>query len=269
MNADEGDPQPPEQVRQLWACVQKALEANNNPTPREIDRCAAVAGEKLAATTIDGWFKTWSVVPTWDRFNALVKALAAEEDEDWKKLHEEALIADRRHKKGQRRNSSTDVHQPTQSTSQATDIQTDPQPADDPDDTGTKDSSRSLHRVRWTIVVPVFIAVVTLLMLGIFLIPSEPEPSANNPHGGAPYPDSQSESPTVHYCTYVIKEPAEVYAAPDTSSPVIKFKYLNEKIRTVNRQHPPNWIAVRTPQNAPGFNWMETSTLAPLMPCQP
>jgi len=63
---------------------------------------AAAAGVELAASTIEGWFKTWSVVPAWEKFEALIKALAAEHDQDWRSLHRAALKAHRERKREER-----------------------------------------------------------------------------------------------------------------------------------------------------------------------
>lgn len=93
----------PEAVTHLWDHVKKALSANEDPSPRRIDRLAAAAGLELAGSTIAGWFETWSVVPTWEKFEVLVKALAAEQDEDWRALHRAALAADRERKREERR----------------------------------------------------------------------------------------------------------------------------------------------------------------------
>lgn len=93
----------PGAVTHLWACVRKALAANEDPSPRRIDRMAAATGLELAGSTIAGWFETWSVVPTWEKFEVLVKALAAEHDEDWRSLHRAALTADRERKRNERR----------------------------------------------------------------------------------------------------------------------------------------------------------------------
>ncbi|MBV8542175.1 MAG: tetratricopeptide repeat protein [Pseudonocardiales bacterium] len=98
----------PEAVTHLWACVQKALVANEDPSPRRIDRMAAAAGLELAGSTIAGWFETWSVVPAWEKFEVLVKALAAEHDEDWYSLHRAALTADRERKRHDRRRKELD-----------------------------------------------------------------------------------------------------------------------------------------------------------------
>jgi tetratricopeptide (TPR) repeat protein len=92
----------PEAVLRLWRCVQRALAANEDPSPRRVERMASAAGLELAASTISGWFETWSVVPAWEKFEVLVKALAAEHDEDWRSLHRAALTADRQHKKERR-----------------------------------------------------------------------------------------------------------------------------------------------------------------------
>ncbi len=73
--------------------------------------------------------------------------------------------------------------------------------------------------------------------------------------------------PMVRYCTHVIVELAVVYSAPDVGSRQIKFKYLNDEITISNRPSPAGWIAVQTPWDDPGFNWMQTSALAPPTPC--
>jgi len=96
-------PPVPEEVTHLWDRVKRALLANEEPTPRQIDRMATAAGLELAESTVAGWFRTWSVVPAWDKFDALIKALGAEQDEDWRSLHQKALISDRERKKKQRR----------------------------------------------------------------------------------------------------------------------------------------------------------------------
>ncbi|MGH3700142.1 MAG: hypothetical protein ACRDQY_11830, partial [Pseudonocardiaceae bacterium] len=70
----------PGAVVHLWRCAQKALAANEDPSPRRVERMASAAGLELAASTIAGWFETWSVVPTWEKFEVLIKALAAEHD---------------------------------------------------------------------------------------------------------------------------------------------------------------------------------------------
>jgi tetratricopeptide (TPR) repeat protein/transcriptional regulator with XRE-family HTH domain len=93
----------PGAVTHLWRCVKRALVANEDPSPRRIDRMASAAGLELAGNTIAGWFETWSVVPSWEKFEVLVKALAAEHDEDWRSLHKAALTADRERKREQRR----------------------------------------------------------------------------------------------------------------------------------------------------------------------
>ena len=92
----------PAEVTRLWSRVKKALAANEDPSPRQIDRWASAAGLELAGSTIAGWFETWSVVPAWEKFDVLIKALAAERDEDWRSLHRAALTADRERKREER-----------------------------------------------------------------------------------------------------------------------------------------------------------------------
>ncbi|MDQ3886766.1 MAG: NB-ARC domain-containing protein, partial [Actinomycetota bacterium] len=91
---------------------------------------ATAAGVELAASTIEGWFKTWSVVPAWEKFEALIKALAAEHDQDWRSLHRAALTADRERKREDRqRKRQHRAAPPVPSKPVTTNGQLDPQPA--------------------------------------------------------------------------------------------------------------------------------------------
>ncbi len=95
---------------------------------------ASAAGLELAASTIAGWCATWSVVPAWEKFEILVKALAAEHDEDWRSLHSVAFTADRKRKKEQRQRNkelgrATALVPFTPFTPLATDKQPDRQPS--------------------------------------------------------------------------------------------------------------------------------------------
>ena len=82
-----------------------------------------------------------------------------------------------------------------------------------------------------------------------------------------PQSSSPTGGPVAEYCTYVVKDPVGVYSAPDIGAKRIKLKDLGERIRISPRPHPPGWIAVRTPQDYPGYNWMPTTGLAPITPC--
>jgi hypothetical protein len=93
----------PKAVTRLWELVREALRANGDPSPRDIDRLAASFGFTLPSSTVEGWFRTWSVVPSWEKFDALVKTLGAEQDHDWKALHHTAQRADRQRKSDGRR----------------------------------------------------------------------------------------------------------------------------------------------------------------------
>ncbi|MGH3867119.1 MAG: ATP-binding protein [Pseudonocardiaceae bacterium] len=118
----------PADVTRLWNCVKRALAANEHPAPRRIDRMASAAGLELAGSTIAGWFETWSVVPAWEKFEALIKALAAEKDADWRSLHGAALTADRQRKGEERRrkklgHATTPVSPAPPATRRKTDLQ--------------------------------------------------------------------------------------------------------------------------------------------------
>ncbi|MCA1673407.1 MAG: hypothetical protein LC799_14805, partial [Actinobacteria bacterium] len=129
----------PEAVSHLWKCVRKALAANEDPPPRRIERLATTADRELAASTIEGWFQTWSIVPTWEKFEALIKALAAEHDEDWRTLHGAALTANRAHKRQERqRKKLSRLAESTSPDSKPTDSQADPLSPDDPGSTATR-----------------------------------------------------------------------------------------------------------------------------------
>lgn len=128
----------PEAVTNLWNCVKKALAANEDPSPRRIDRMATAAGLELAGSTVAGWFKTWSVVPAWEKFEVLIKALAAEHDEDWRSLHRAALTADRQRKREERRRKELGGAAPSMSSElMVTDGQRDPQLHDNPGSVAT------------------------------------------------------------------------------------------------------------------------------------
>jgi hypothetical protein len=65
-------------------------------------------------------------------------------------------------------------------------------------------------------------------------------------------------------CAYVKKMPAFVYPAPDTSTKEIKYKRLTDRVVVLDLGYPPpppGWIAVSTPHNPPGYNWMQMSVL--------
>jgi tetratricopeptide (TPR) repeat protein len=88
---------------------------------------ASAAGLELAGSTIAGWFETWSVVPAWEKFEVLVKALAAEKDEDWRSLHTAALTADRERKREERQRNKERgrTTKPVSFESMVTNVQTD------------------------------------------------------------------------------------------------------------------------------------------------
>ncbi|WP_433328679.1 hypothetical protein [Spirillospora sp. CA-294931] len=93
----------PAEITDLWDRVRDALAACGDPSPRDIDRLAASCGLRLPSSTVEGWFKSWSVVPSWEKFDSLVKALGAEQDLDWRALHGAAQRADRQRKASGRR----------------------------------------------------------------------------------------------------------------------------------------------------------------------
>jgi tetratricopeptide (TPR) repeat protein len=133
---DSESPPIPEAVARLWKCVKEALAANENPSPRRIERMAATVDLELAASTVAGWFETWSVVPAWEKFDALIKVLGAEHSEDWRLLYRAALIADRQRKKEERRRKKLgSTPAPVTSQPMAADGQPNPQPHDNPGST--------------------------------------------------------------------------------------------------------------------------------------
>ncbi|HEX2299185.1 MAG TPA: hypothetical protein VHH34_11835 [Pseudonocardiaceae bacterium] len=262
MNKSQDDLQTPEQVTHMWNCVKEALAANKNPTTRQIDRMAAVVGEELAATTLDGWFRTWSVVPSWGKFYALIKALGAEQDEDWRALHEAALTADRRRKREERQKKNSAHHAELPAPADPVTPGSAPTvPALSPQTVAAPAGMRAM-KVGAAVVV-VLAAITILRMMSSFDqggsevaagLAAEPAPS------GAP-------APAVRYCAPVVREIAVVYSAPEVSSRRIKFKYLNDEITLSNRPSPAGWLSVQTPWDEPGFNWMRTTDLAPPAPC--
>ncbi|GLW09660.1 hypothetical protein Misp01_47890 [Microtetraspora sp. NBRC 13810] len=77
----------PDPIAALWERVREVLEDRGNPTPHAIDRLASGHGHALAPSTVAGWFRTWTVVPSWDRFQVLLTALGVAPGEDWRTLH--------------------------------------------------------------------------------------------------------------------------------------------------------------------------------------
>lgn len=262
MNDSEA-PVIPEPVRRMWNCVKKSLAENDNPSPRDIDRLAASISLKLPASTVEGWLKTHSVVPAWEKFEVLIKALAAEQDEDWRALHGAALTADRKRKKEERKRLAGDsapVPVPIERSLEPESAV----PADAVHTTATKGGTTTRRQFGAT---PLKIGVVVLLVLSAVLFilfwptgDSGPTPA---PSSGEP-PAAQ---PPVRHCAYVITEPAGVYPAPNSSTKQIKFKRLNDRVEILDRPRPPGWVAVSTPQNSPGFNWMQTNVLTASAPC--
>jgi hypothetical protein len=275
----------PEPVRRLWDCVQKALAENDNPSPRDIDRVAASLGLKLAASTVEGWFKTCSVVPAWEKFEVLIKALGAEQDENWRALHGAALTADRERKKRERRQkelagSTTPVPsaplvcdgEPApqrlawDSAPVAVPIERSPAPTVPTHTSAVEDGTAASGRF-WAIPRKIGAAVV-LLVLPAMLILVFRSMTGGGAAPSAPSGDgaSAAQSP-VRYCAYVIAEPARIYPAPDINTTRIKFKYLNDRVEVLDRSHPSGWVVVRTPRDSPGFNWMQTNVLTDPAPC--
>jgi hypothetical protein len=289
MNDSEA-PVIPEPVRRLWDCVNKALAENDNPSPRDIDRLAASIGLKLAASTIEGWFKTRSVVPAWEKFEVLIKTLGAEQDENWRALHGAALTADRGHKKEKRRRKeladpSTPVPSepldfdgepvPQQlawdSAPAAMPAERSPEPA--PTVFGnavhtTAGEDGTLARGRfWATPRKVSTAMVLLVLPAVLILVFRPTasggPAPSAPSGGT----APAAQPPVRSCAYVIAEPARVHPAPNISTKQIKFKHLKDRVEVLDRPHPSGWVTVSTPQDSPGFNWMQTTVLTAPTPC--
>ncbi len=301
--SDTETPGIPEPVTHLWDCVKKALAENDNPSPRDIDRLAASIGLKLAASTIEGWSRTWSVVPAWERFEVLIKALGAEQDEDWRALHGAALTADRKRKKEERRHKefpapTTPVASeplnsdrepvPQQlawgSTPSAVPAERSPDPAftvptDAVDTTGAEGDTTARGRfwaTPWKVGAAVVLLVLTAVLIFVFRTTTEGDPAPFTPLGGGVpadvitgpiQPRTVPAQPPIRYCAYVIAEPAGVYPAHDISTKQIKFKHLNDRVEVLDRPRPSGWVAVRTPQDSPGFNWMQTNVLTDPAPC--
>ncbi len=270
----------PVPVTHLWDCVKEALAENGNPSPRRIDRMAAAAGLELAANTISGWFKTWSVVPTWERFDVLIKALGAERDRDWRSLHGAALTADRLRKRKEREqtelNRSTALSAPPSATStdgqqsslesssaestSAVLLPTRPLEIHDPDDTKfvtilTKVKMWKTSRALW-VIVGIIVSFSAFAIYAYWLVDGNTRTSQ---------PPSRR---MVQNCAYVIREPAAVYPIPNPAALPIKFKYLGDRVGVSDHlPHPVDWIVVRTPQDGPGLNWMQAAVLGDLVAC--
>ncbi|MGH3900224.1 MAG: hypothetical protein ACRDTA_18670 [Pseudonocardiaceae bacterium] len=240
---------------------------NDDPSPRDIDRLAASIGLKLAASTVEGWFRTHSVVPAWEKFEVLIKALAAEQDEDWRALHGAALTADRERKKEERRRK--DLADPT-ALAPSGSLDSDGEPA--PQRLALDSASAAVpakgrfwapsRKLGAAVVLVVLPAVLILLFL--FRPTPGGGPASSAPSSG----ETPAAQPPVRYCSHVITEPAGVYPAPDSSIKQIKFKLLHDRVVLLNHPHPPSgWVAVSTPRDNPGYNWMQANALATPAPC--
>jgi hypothetical protein len=122
--------------------------------------------------------------------------------------------------------------------------------------------------------------ITTICVLAIIFWPIDGDDSAagtnsaqptNNP-ASAPT-KSKSATPTrpaTRYCAFVTKEPAAVYPKPDINTKEIKFKPLHARVEVFpDREHPPGWLVVHTPQDSPGTNWMQSTVLTEPAPCEP
>lgn len=297
---DSETPAIPEPVTRMWDSVKKALTANGNPSPRHIDRMAASLGLELAASTTAGWFETWSVVPVWEKFDVLIKALGAEHDEDWRSLHGVALTADRERKKEERRRKGLGRKaNSTPSGSSAANRQTNSQPlvhdlpadaavsVDRPQESSvlapadlilpiTNDGTPTkvnLWRTLWAVGAVIGITVLIAVLLSVWSSDRSGRVSSPEFGSGASTPSSASPGlpiqPAVRYCAFVIKEPAAVYPTPDNQTKEIKFKKLGDRVEILDRPHSPGWLVVRTPNDRPGFNWMRADVLTATESCKP
>ncbi len=241
-------------VRRLWAHVQDALAANADklgdpPSPCRIERLAAELGLELAASTVEGWFRTWSVVPKWERFETLLKVLGAEKDHEWTELYAAAHAADRRRKrkqKEQKKQKGTEGREKKR------------QPVQEYTVTTPARAERGITRVfqdipgsAWAVGGGIAVVFVTIT---IFVVSS----------GFS----GETPSPGTVLCTRAIVDRAEVLSKPDDRSELIKYKYFDDPIKIqVGHQSPRGWVTVRTPANEPGYNWMHRNTLGEFNPC--
>lgn len=265
-------------VSYLWDCVKIALDANKDPhsgqwpSPVRIEQLANELGLELASSTVDEWFKRWSIVPTkWEKFENLLKVLGAEKDRDWQKLYAAACVAKKR--KGQLEDARRQLEETRR---QLEEIQPELEEtrrqlhaarreADQSEDSPRRSSengqvSPSPGEARQQI--RRLAAVVLATAGGIVVLGG----------GGAILWSFLSQDPlpsgTIR-CAHVIAAKSRVVSAPDDRSKFIKDKYFGDSIRVIlRRDAPQGWVAVLTPGIQPGYNWMHQDDLGELAPCQ-
>jgi transcriptional regulator with XRE-family HTH domain len=70
-------------------------------------------------------------------------------------------------------------------------------------------------------------------------------------------------------CAHVVRQPAGVFSRPSRDARPVKYKYTGDRVELLDRPGPPGWVAVRTPRDRPGMNWMPADALTPPAPCTP
>jgi transcriptional regulator with XRE-family HTH domain len=70
-------------------------------------------------------------------------------------------------------------------------------------------------------------------------------------------------------CAHVVRQPAGVFSRPSRDARPVKYKYTGDRVELLDRPGPPGWVAVRTPHDRPGMNWMPADALTPPAPCTP
>jgi transcriptional regulator with XRE-family HTH domain len=70
-------------------------------------------------------------------------------------------------------------------------------------------------------------------------------------------------------CAHVVRQPAGVFPRPDHRTRPIKYKYAGDRVELAGRPQAHGWVAVRTPRDHPGVNWMPAQVLTAPAPCTP
>jgi len=223
----------------LWHHVKRALAENGHPTATQIAALAASLGYRLPASTIRSWLHHHSI-PSWPKFEALLIALGAEKDLDWRSLWVAAKEAPRRNQ---------EVTAEVSALSDPTDLQS----------TESTSPGRMSARLRTA----TFLGALVLLALALLFATWRKVPATSTATSG----DTSSTGSIVAavMCAQIVEEPAAVYVGPYTSARPIKYKYRGDEVVLVRRpQSSPQWLAIRTPKDPPGFAWMQASDLKPI-----
>jgi len=236
----------PEEVDRLWDRVEQARAARHLDSFQAIEYAAANLNLKppLPDSTVEGWFGN-RTVPVWERFRVLLRVLEPDlfRQVDGQQRNPFAVKPERR----QEWKAWEAVH----GAALAADRRFKKQQRARKKNLrkGARQASPSSKAVSW------------VWWAAIVLAAASPSSTVAPPQ---PVP---SPSPGGRLCAYVTQEPAAVYPGHDRRASPLKYKYINDRIVVANRPHPKGWVAVITPRDDPGYNWMLAPVLTTPKPC--